>query len=43
METGIRQPAAIQLYEAAGYQRIALYGRYVGNLLSVCFAKQILE
>ena len=39
LETGLRQPAAIRLYEAAGYQRIPAYGRYCNDPLSVCFGK----
>jgi GNAT superfamily N-acetyltransferase len=39
LETGIRQPNAIRLYEGAGYQRVAGYGEYVGEPLSVCFQK----
>ncbi len=42
LETGIRQPTAIGLYESAGYQRIPPYGRHVGDLLSVCFEKEML-
>ncbi|MCW5316655.1 GNAT family N-acetyltransferase [Nostoc sp. KVJ3] len=41
VETGIRQPTAIRLYQSAGYQPIAAYGCYVGNPVSVCFEKQI--
>lgn len=41
LETGIKQPSAIQLYESAGFQRIAPYGRYVGDPISVCFGKGI--
>ncbi|MEH2421126.1 MAG: hypothetical protein V7K48_09415 [Nostoc sp.] len=40
---GIYQPTAIRLYESVGYQRIAAYGRYVGNPVSVCFEKWIFE
>lgn len=39
LETGNRQPEAITLYEAAGYARSDPYGAYVGNSVSVCFAK----
>jgi putative acetyltransferase len=39
LETGLRQPAAIRLYETAGYQRIPAYGRYCDDPLSVCFGK----
>jgi ribosomal protein S18 acetylase RimI-like enzyme len=30
LETGLAQPEAIELYESAGYQRIADYGYYAG-------------
>jgi putative acetyltransferase len=39
LETGLRQSAAIRLYDTAGYHRIANYGIYVGNPQSVCFEK----
>lgn len=42
LETGIRQPEAIRLYESAGYGRIANYGIYAGNLNSICFEKQLI-
>ncbi len=41
LETGLRQPAAIQLYEKAGYKRIPAYGRHRDNPLSVGFQKII--
>lgn len=43
LETGIRQPGAIRLYEAAGYQHIERYGSHVEDELSVCFEKQLGE
>jgi GNAT superfamily N-acetyltransferase len=39
LETGLRQPEAIALYETAGYHRIPSFGQYEGDELSVCFAK----
>ncbi len=42
LETGKRQPEAIQLYEKNGYQRIPNYGQYIGIENSVCFEKVIL-
>ena len=41
LETGLKQPEAIRLYEKNGYERIPNYGQYtdVGN--SVCFGKDI--
>ncbi|RKS95869.1 GNAT family N-acetyltransferase [Chryseobacterium defluvii] len=39
LETGIKQPEAIALYEKNGYQRIPNYGQYIGIENSVCFEK----
>lgn len=39
LETGIRQPEAIALYEKNGYKPIANYGQYIGIENSVCFEK----
>ncbi len=39
LETGIRQPEAIALYEKNGYKRIPNYGQYIGIENSVCFEK----
>jgi GNAT superfamily N-acetyltransferase len=41
LETGVRQPEAVRLYETAGYHRIASFGQYAGDELSVCFAKDL--
>jgi hypothetical protein len=41
LETGVRQPGAIRLYEAAVYRRIELYGRYADDSLSLCFEKSL--
>ena len=41
LETGILQPEAIRLYEAAGYQRTENYEPYIGVKESVCFRKAI--
>jgi GNAT superfamily N-acetyltransferase len=41
LETGLRQPHAIRLYETSGYQRIEPYGRYRNDPLSVCFEKRL--
>ncbi len=41
LETGVRQPEAIRLYESAGYRRIECYGMYAGAPLSVCFEKPL--
>ena len=39
LETGLRQPEAIALYESNGYELIPNYGPYAGVTNSRCFAK----
>ena len=39
LETGKRQPEAIQLYKKNGYEIIPNYGQYAGVENSVCFEK----
>lgn len=41
LETGVRQPAAVALYEAAGFERTEPYGQYADNPFSVCFFKKL--
>jgi GNAT superfamily N-acetyltransferase len=41
LETGIRQPEAIALYESHAFQRIPAYGCHIGDPLSICFEKGI--
>ena len=41
LETGKRQPEAIELYKKNGYQIIPNYGQYVGIENSVCFEKEV--
>ncbi len=41
LETGERQPEAIGLYEAHGYEPIPGYGHYRDSPLSRCFARRI--
>ena len=41
LETGLRQPEAIALYEAAGFAKVNCYGNYTANPMSVCFEKEI--
>ncbi|MEU7959952.1 GNAT family N-acetyltransferase [Micromonospora humida] len=41
LETGSYLPAAIGLYTSCGYQPIPVYGEYVHNPYSVCFAKRL--
>lgn len=39
LETGTLQPEAIRFYEREGYSRTPNFGPYVGEALSVCFAR----
>lgn len=39
LETGLKQPEAIRLYEKNGYAKIPNYGQYIGMDNSVCFEK----
>jgi GNAT superfamily N-acetyltransferase len=39
LETGVRQPEAIALYERAGYVRVENFPPYVDAPMSVCYAK----
>jgi len=41
LETGIRQPEAIALYESAGYESIEPYGFYRNAPMSRCYAKSL--
>jgi putative acetyltransferase len=41
LETGVRQQAAMALYERAGFKRIPPFGEYAGDPTSVCFEKRI--
>ncbi|MEU9509782.1 GNAT family N-acetyltransferase [Micromonospora sp. NPDC048170] len=41
LETGTYLPAALGLYTSSGYEPIPVYGEYVGNPYSVCFAKRL--
>lgn len=41
LETGIRQPEAIQLYQKLGYLVIQNFSPYIGNVLSVCMKKEL--
>ncbi len=41
LETGLRQPEAIQLYKKAGYSNIDNYGQYAGVENSVCMQKAL--
>jgi putative acetyltransferase len=42
LETGIRQPDAIRLYQKNGFQSIPNFGQYQGITSSVCFEKELL-
>ncbi len=41
LETGVKQPEAIALYEKSGYETIPNYGQYSGVENSVCMKKLI--
>ena len=41
LETGIRQPEAVGLYESRGYTMIDNYGAYAGLANSVCMRKRL--
>ena len=41
LETGLKQPEAIALYQKAGYGPYPCYGPYATNPLSVCFEKTL--
>jgi GNAT superfamily N-acetyltransferase len=41
LHTGVRQPAAVKVYESLGYTPIRLFAPYEGDPLSLCYAKQI--
>jgi GNAT superfamily N-acetyltransferase len=41
LETGIKQPEAIRLYEKSGYEKIPSYGQYLNVANSVCMRKFI--
>ena len=41
LETGMRQPEAITLYQSAGYTRVPGFGYYKDAALSRCFAKRL--
>ncbi|HEY8896311.1 MAG TPA: GNAT family N-acetyltransferase [Niastella sp.] len=41
LETGKKQPEAIQLYKKSGYTIIPNYGQYAGIENSVCFEKEL--
>jgi putative acetyltransferase len=42
LETGNYLTTALNLYQAAGYHPIPVYGEYIGNPRSVCFEKSLL-
>jgi GNAT superfamily N-acetyltransferase len=41
LETGIKQPEAIRLYEKSGYEIIPCYGQYLNVENSVCMRKSV--
>ena len=41
LETGLRQPEAMALYESSGYQRIPPFGHYACSEMSVSYGKAL--
>ena len=41
LETGKRQPEAIDLYKKNGYKQVSNYGQYAGIDNSLCFEKEL--
>jgi GNAT superfamily N-acetyltransferase len=41
LETGVRQLAALALYERIGFTRVPPFGEYVTSPLSICMAKML--
>jgi putative acetyltransferase len=41
LETGPRQPEAIQLYESVGFHQIPCFGPYAASAYSVCYRKSL--
>jgi len=41
LETGLKQPEAMRLYETSGYERIEGFGHYCGQELSVSYGKAL--
>jgi len=41
LETGKRQPEAIELYKKSGYKLTPNYGQYAGVENSLCFEKKL--
>ncbi|SEF20703.1 Acetyltransferase (GNAT) family protein [Amycolatopsis pretoriensis] len=41
LETGVRQPAAMRLYERAGYRRVPNFPPHDGDPESVCYEKEL--
>ena len=39
LETGMKQPEAMRLYETSAYERITGFGQYCGQELSVSYGK----
>jgi putative acetyltransferase len=41
LETGVRQPESVALYDKLGFRPIEAYGSHAGNPLSLCYAKEL--
>lgn len=42
LETGLRQPAAVQLYRSSGYTEVEAFGHYADSPLSVYLGKRLI-
>ncbi len=43
LETGERQPEAIELYESSGYVSVAPFGHYAWSPLVRCYGRRLVE
>ena len=43
LETGIRQPEAIALYQKMGYERMENFGHYAGSTNNICMQKALTQ
>jgi ribosomal protein S18 acetylase RimI-like enzyme len=43
VETGVKQPEAIAMYQKLGYYDIAKYGEYINDSNSICMEKRLTE
>ena len=43
LETGVKQPEAIRLYQKSGYEKMTSYGQYLNVANSVCMKKSLMK